>query len=60
MLNNEVHLASDYPLAIAIGYTFEIIVSTRERCGNIKKSGSWNLIPNTVADTYGLAMEFTY
>jgi hypothetical protein len=60
MLNNEVHWASDYPLAIAIGYTFGTIVSTRERSRNIKKSGSWNLTPNTVAGIYGLAIKFTY
>lgn len=57
MMNNGVHWASDYPLGIAIGYTFGKIVSKRER--NKAKKG-WSLTPILKPDSNGLAMNYKF
>lgn len=58
MLNNGVHWASDYPLAIAMGYTFGKIVSARER--DKAKKSQWSLVPQMKADTFGFVLNYNY
>jgi len=57
MMNNGVHWASDYPLALAIGYTFGKIVSNPKR--NKYKKG-WSLKPNITSYSSGIAMNYRY
>jgi hypothetical protein len=57
MMNNGVHWASDYPLAIAIGYTFGKIVSTRERD---KAKFGWTVEPNITSYSSGVSFKYWY
>lgn len=57
MMNNGVHWASDYPLGIAIGYTFGKIVSSRERD---KARKGWSVTPIQTKETLGLALKYRF
>jgi hypothetical protein len=57
MMNNGVHWASDYPLAIVIGYTFGKIVSTRERD---KAKKGLDVVPLMHKEASGLALEYKF
>ena len=57
MMNNEVHWASDYPLAIAIGYSFGKIVSDRER---IKAKNSWKIEPKIMKNYISLGLKYNF
>ena len=57
MMNNGVHWASDYPLAIGIGYSIGKIVSKRER-GKAKKG--FSLVPNITPKYTGVALQYKY
>jgi len=58
MLNNGVHWASDYPLAIGIGYAFGRIVSKRERDKANKEN--WSVVPKIYDNSYGFALNYVY
>jgi hypothetical protein len=57
MLNNEVHWASDYPLAIGIGYSIGKIVSQRER--DRAKKG-FSLVPKITSNYSGVALQYKF
>jgi hypothetical protein len=57
MLNNEVHWASDYPLAIGIGYSIGKIVSKRER--DRAKKG-FSLIPKITRNYNGVVLQYKF
>ena len=59
MLNNGVHWASDYPLAIGIGYSFGRIIAQRQR-GLHKEKLGWSVIPKIYENGYGLALNYKY
>lgn len=58
MLNNGVHWASDYPLAIGMGYTFGKIISSRER--NKAKKYGWSIEPKLGLNNYGLVLKYVF
>jgi hypothetical protein len=57
MLNNEVHWASDYPLAIGIGYSIGQIISKRER--HRAKKG-FTLVPKITPNYNGVALQYKF
>ena len=57
MLNNEVHWASDYPLAIGIGYSIGQIISQRER--HRAKKG-FTLVPKITPNYNGVALQYKF
>jgi len=57
MLNNEVHWASDYPLAIGIGYSIGKIVSKRER--DRAKKG-FSLVPRITRNYNGVVLQYKF
>jgi len=57
MMNNGVHWASDYPLGIAIGYTFGKIVSKRERD---KAKAGWSVEPIQAYNSIGVALKYRF
>ena len=57
MLNNGVHWASDYPLAIGIGYSIGKIVSQRER--DRAKKG-FSLVPKITSNYSGVALQYRF
>jgi len=57
MLNNGVHWASDYPLAIGIGYSIGKIVSQRER--DRAKKG-FSLVPKITSNYSGVALQYKF
>ena len=63
MLNNEVHWASDYPLALGIGYVFGNIASSRainQAREPQPNKLSWHLAPTSILGTLGVGVNFTY
>ena len=58
MLNNGVHWASDYPLALGIGYTFGRIVSSRERAK--AKLAGWSVVPLMREGGSGIAFNYKF
>ncbi len=64
MVNNGVHWISDYPLAIALGYTYGKIATSRgvtikalQRMGSEKNKGKVTLGPSLMGDgTLGLGL----
>jgi hypothetical protein len=57
MMNNGVHWASDYPLAIGIGYSIGKIVSQRER--DRAKKG-FSLVPKITSNYSGVALQYKF
>lgn len=62
MMNNEVHWASDYPLAIVIGYYFGKVAADR---GKIKmphdeNTGSLNIGPAFFENSYGIKISYKF
>jgi hypothetical protein len=57
MLNNEVHWASDYPLALAIGYAFGKVAANRQRT---KAAHNWSLVPVISNDTTGANLVYRF
>lgn len=63
MMNNGVHWASDYPLALFMGYTFGHIAARKGRTDKNKRStaqGSWKLAPQMIERNWGLAVSRTF
>lgn len=60
MLNNGVHWASDYPLAIGIGYTIGKIVSKREINKAKDRGRKLTVIPKIYQDGYGIALNYSF
>ncbi len=68
MVNNGVHWMSDYPLSIAMGYTFAKIATSRgvtikaiQRMGNEKNKGKVTLGPSLMVDgTLGLGLHLYF
>jgi len=62
MMNNEVHWASDYPLAIALGYTFGSIAFERGQMSphEIDESSAATWLPLITEDGIGLALNYTF
>lgn len=58
MLNNGVHWASDYPLAIAIGYSFGKIVSKRQR--DKFRKNEFTFAPQIFNDGYGMSINYKF
>jgi alpha/beta superfamily hydrolase len=58
MLNNGVHWASDYPLAIGIGYSFGRIIAARQR--HKVEDTQWSVSPKIYDNAYGLALNYRY
>lgn len=59
MLNNGVHWASDYPLAIAAGYSFAHTIAQREKSKKVKVS-SWDVAPLVSANSLGFVLDYKY
>ncbi|OPX27827.1 MAG: hypothetical protein B1H07_00055 [Campylobacteraceae bacterium 4484_166] len=57
MLNNEVHWASDYPLALAIGYSFGKVSASRQRD---KARKNWQIIPAITNKATGLNVVYRF
>jgi hypothetical protein len=61
MMNNGVHWASDYPLALFLGYTFGHIAAQKGRIDKSSASqNSWRLAPGIVGNGYGLTLSRTF
>jgi len=62
MMNNEVHWASDYPLAIALGYTFGSIAFERGQMSphEIDEPSDATWLPLISADGIGLAFNYAF
>ena len=58
MMNNEVHWASDYPLAIALGYTFGTIAYERGKNATGINTAQW--IPIVEPDAIGVGMHYQF
>ncbi|MDX8387520.1 MAG: phosphatase PAP2 family protein [Ghiorsea sp.] len=58
MMNNEVHWASDYPLAIALGYTFGTIAYERGKNATGVNTVQW--LPIVEPDAVGVGMNYQF
>jgi len=59
MLNNGVHWASDYPLGLAIGYSFGHIIAQREKSKRVKVAG-WDVAPLVSSNALGFILDYKF